>query len=136
MKTHKISLEKFKIDKTTLRDILRMTLVSVVITLTAVLIFGIVIKLAEVPFAIIMPINQVIKLLSVLLGALIGIKCKEKGVFKGAVAGLLYTLISVFVFLILGGDLDGSFGIIDAISGMIIGAVSGIIAVNTGKNKI
>ena len=109
MKTHKISLEKFKIDKTTLRDILRMTLVSVVITLTAVLIFGIVIKLAEVPFAIIMPINQAIKLLSVLLGALIGIKCKEKAVFIGAVAGLLYTLISVFVFLILGGDLDGSF---------------------------
>lgn len=136
MKTHKISLDKIKIDKNTLCDILRMTLISVLITLVAVLIFGIIVKLADVPSGIIMPINQVIKVLSILLGAVIGIKCKEKGVLKGAVAGLLYTVISVFVFLILNKTLTGSFGVVDAVSGIILGAVSGIIAVNTGKNRI
>ncbi len=136
MKTRKISLEKIKIDKSVLKDILGMTLISVLVTLVAVLIFGIIIKLVEVPEGIIMPINQVIKVVSVLIGALVGIKSKQKGVLKGAVAGLLYTLISVFVFLILGSSLSGSFGVIDALSGIIIGAVSGIIAVNTGKNRI
>lgn len=123
-------------DKETLKDIFRMSLVSIIITLAAVLIFGIIVKLVAVPDGIIMPINQVIKVLSLLFGAIIGIRYKNKGVPKGAIAGLIYTLISVFIFLILGGTISGAFGITDAVLGIVMGAVSGIIAVNTGKQRV
>ena len=135
MKSHKIQLKNV-FDKVTLTDIFRMSLISVIISLAAVLIFGIIIKLVEVGNGVIMPVNQVIKVVSLLFGAIIGIREKRQGILKGAIAGLIYTVISVFVFLILGGQLKGSFGIVDALLGIVMGAVSAIIAVNTGKSRV
>ena len=135
MKSRKIELKRI-FDKESLSDIFRMSLISIIITLAAVLIFGIIIKFADVGNGIIMPVNQVIKVFSLLFGAIAGIRCKRQGILKGAIAGIIYTLISVFVFLILGGELSGSFGFVDAVSGIVMGAVSGRLAVNTGKNKV
>lgn len=135
MKSHKIQLKNV-FDKVTLTDIFRMSLISVIISLAAVLIFGIIIKLVEVGNGVIMPVNQVIKVVSLLFGAIMGIREKRQGILKGAIAGLIYTVISVFVFLILGGQLKGSFGIVDALLGIVMGAVSAIIAVNTGKSRV
>lgn len=135
MKLNKINLKGIKINKIFIKDIAKATLFSLIITLFSVLILGIIVKFVDVPNNILMPINQVIKVISVLVGCIIGIKTKENGALKGGLSGLIYTLVSIFIFLILGTNLKGSFNIIDLILGIIIGAISGIIAVNTGKKR-
>ncbi len=124
-----------KINKASVIDIARATLIAVIISLIAVLIFGIVIKLTDVSDAIIMPVNQVIKVISVLFGCIIGFKQKEKGAIKGAVVGALYTALSVLIFWIICGSPKGSFGWADALTGVISGIIAGIIAVNVGKKQ-
>lgn len=125
-----------KWNKNTLTDILRSALIAVIFSLIGVLILALVVKLTGIDSSVILPINQVLKILSILFGCLIGIKTKEKGALKGAIAGLIYTLISVFVFLILNGKLGAdSFSYVDFVAGLAAGAISGIIAVNFGKNR-
>lgn len=127
--------KSIKINKATVTDVARATLIAVIISLIAVLIFGIVIKLTNVSDAIIMPVNQVIKVISVLLGCIIGFKQKEKGAIKGAVVGVLYTALSVLIFWIICGSPKGNFGWADALTGVISGIIAGIIAVNVGKKQ-
>lgn len=134
-KRKKINIDFLKLNKTNVTDILRSTLIAVIISLIAVLIFGIVIKLANVPDNIILPINQVIKVVSVLMGCVIGFKHKEKGALKGGIAGTLYTALSILIFWVICGSPKGNFGWADAVTGIISGAIAGIIAVNIGKKK-
>ncbi len=136
MKLKEINIKKFKLDKATVTDIVRASLIAVIISLLAVLILGIIMKFVDISDAILLPVNQVIKVISVLLGCIIGIKCKTRGALKGLAVGAIYTLASILIFWIVNGNLGGNFGVVDAVSGLITGAVSGIIAVNTGKNKI
>ncbi len=135
MKLDKAKLKELKIDKSFFIDCLKATLFSLVITLIVVLILGIIIKFVHIPKNVLMPINQVIKVISMLIGCVFGIKNKRNGAFKGGVTGLLYTLLSVFIFLILGFSLKNSFNYIDVLLGIVIGAISGIVAVNTGKKS-
>ena len=135
MKLNKVNLKGIKVDKTFLKDVIKSALFSLIITLVCVLILGIVVKFVAVPPTILLPINQVIKVISVLLGCVIAIKDKRNGAIKGGICGLIYTLLSVFIFLILGMSLKESFSFIDVLLGIIIGAISGIIAVNTGKKS-
>ncbi len=135
MKLNKVNLKGIKVDKTFLKDVIKSALFSLIITLVSVLILGIVVKFVAVPPTILLPINQVIKVISVLLGCVIAIKDKRNGAIKGGICGLIYTLLSVFIFLILGMSLKESFSFIDVLLGIIIGAISGIIAVNTGKKS-
>ncbi len=130
-----INLKAIKLDKQNVIDIVRATLIAVIISLISVLVFGIVIKLTNVPDKIILPINQVIKVISVLLGCVLGFRQKEKGALKGIIVGVLYTALSVLIFWIICGSPKGSFGAPDAVTGIITGAVCGIIAVNVGKRK-
>lgn len=127
--------KSLKLNKANIVDIARATLIAVIISLISVLIFGIVIKLTDVPDGIILPINQVIKVISVLLGCIIGFKQKEKGALKGAVVGTLYTALSVLIFWIICGSPKGSFSWADALTGVISGVIAGIIAVNVGKKQ-
>lgn len=136
MKLKEINIKKFKLDKATVTDIVRASLIAVIISLIAVLILGIIMKFVDIGNAVLLPVNQVIKVLSVLFGCILGIKCKTRGALKGLIVGLIYTLASILIFWIVNGTLTGNFGLLDAVSGLIVGAVSGIIAVNTGKSKI
>ncbi|MBR2480337.1 MAG: TIGR04086 family membrane protein [Clostridia bacterium] len=135
MKLEKLKIKGIKIDKSFFIDTAKTALFSLIITLLAVLILGIVIKFVNIPNNVLMPINQVIKVISVLIGCIIGIKNKQNGALKGGISGLIYTLISIFIFLILGYSLKDSFSFIDLLLGIIIGAISGVIAVNTGRRK-
>ena len=135
MKINQLKLKKIKIDKEFIKDALNSSLFSLIITLISVLILGIIIKFVEIPNNILMPINQVIKVVSLLLGCIFGIRTKEQGAFKGGITGVIYTLLSIFIFLILGTSLKESFNYIDIIFGTVIGIITGIIAVNTGKKR-
>ena len=135
MKIDKTKFKGIKLDKTTLTDTLKTTLFALIFTLICVLILGIIIRFVNIPANILMPINQVIKVIALLIASIFGIKNKRNGALKGGISGLVYTLLSVFIFLILGYSLKESFSFIDVLLGTIIGAISGIIAVNTGKKS-
>ena len=133
MKLNQLKLKKINLDKSIIIDTLKSSIIALVITLLFVLIFGIILKFVDVPANIITPINQVIKVVSVLIGSLIGFKTKSGGAIKGCLTGIIYTVLSMFIFIIVGVKLNQSFNWIDIVFGLVIGAISGIIAVNTGK---
>lgn len=119
------------IKKTTVFDIIRGALIAIVVSLIGVLLLALIVKLASIGSDVILPINQVLKILSILIGCILGIKDKTKGAVKGGTIGLVYSLLSIFVFLILNKTLDGSsINYIDIVTGAAAGALSGIIAIN------
>ena len=67
-------MEKTSSFKQELLDVLKSVLFSTLISLALVLIFAIVIKFASLPSGVIMPVNIAIKILSVLIGVMIGFK--------------------------------------------------------------
>ena len=133
MKINQLKMKKISFNKSIITDTLKSSIIALVITLLCVLIFGIILKFVDVPSNVIKPINQVIKIISLLTGCLIGFKNKSIGAIKGGLTGVIYTLLSMFIFLIIGVKLNQSFNWIDILFGMVIGVICGIISVNTGK---
>ena len=81
---------------------------AVSMSLLGVLLFAVVIKYTSVSENAIQPINQVIKILSILIGCfVVGKKFESKGWLWGIIIGVTYTLVAFIVFSIL----DGSFNI-------------------------
>ena len=133
MNLKEVKFKGIKVDKAFFKDVIKGSLFALIITLITVLIFGIVIKLTSISNEIIMPINQVIKVISIFFGIIFSFKTKQSGAVKGLLVGLVYTLLSLFIFLIIGGTLEGSFNYLDLIFGAVLGTISGIVSVNTGK---
>ena len=77
-------------------------------------------------------INQVIKVLSVLLGVSLTLKKdKTKGLLKGAGVGALYTLLAYLVFSVLVGNFNFGLSLVfDTIFAAVIGLICGVIFVN------
>ncbi len=121
--------------KGNITDVLKAVLLSTLISLGLVLIFAVIIKFAALPSNVIMPVNIAIKIISVLLGCLIGFKTPENGLLKGAVTGLIFMLFTFFIFAALSGFKDVKFSWIDLITLPIAGAISGVIAVNIKHKK-
>ncbi len=128
-------MEKTTDLKGNITDVIKAILLSVLISLGLVLIFAMVIKFAALPSKVIMPVNIAIKILSVLIGTLIGFKNAQNGLFKGAITGLVYMLFTFFIFAALSGFKDIKFSWIDLVTLPIAGAISGIIAVNIRGRK-
>lgn len=116
-------------------DILRSTLFSTLIAISLVLIFAIIIRFASVENSVIMPVNIAIKILSILIGTMIGIKTPQNGILKGALNGLFFMLLTFLIFSALNGFKDVTFSWIDLITLPVAGAISGIIAVNLKSRK-
>ena len=131
----KISNKK---DNSLILSILKGSLIALSISLVGILFFAFIIKLFGLTDGWIKPINQIIKAISILIGVFFALKKdKQKGLIKGLMIGLVYTLLAFVVFSIL----NGSFGIdksllTDVLFGAIMGAICGIIAVNLkGRNQ-
>ncbi len=106
---------------------------TLIIVLAGVLIFAGVIKIASLSASVIKPVNQFIKVIAVFLGCFLSARGRL-GFLKGALIGVLGTVLVYLVFSLMVGDL--SFGlsfVVDLIFGLIVGVVSGIIAVNVRK---
>ena len=75
-------------------------------------------------------INQVIKGVSIFVGVYLMIKTAQHGFLKGLVGGAVFFLVSLTVFLILGGE--PSFGsiLLDIAIALINGTLTGVLAVN------
>ncbi len=106
----------------------------IIITLSSVLIFAGVVKLATLNSTVIKAVNQFIKIVSVFLGCTFTVK-QGKGLIKGIIIGIISTVITYLLFALIGGGV--SFGLsflIDVILGIVVGGTAGVISVNFKKN--
>lgn len=113
---------------------LKGVLASVSFVLFGVLLFALSIKLFGFSSSVIKPVNQIIKVLSVFCGVMIGVR-GNKGFIKGGAVGFLSMLLTYVVFAFMGGEsIFGAGFVLDLVFGAAVGAISGIISVNVKKN--
>ena len=65
-----------------------------------------------------------------LIGVCVGFKGASGGAVKGAITGLLYMLLCVFVFAVADGFKSANFNFADLLTTVITGIIAGIISVN------
>ena len=115
-------------------ELLKGTLFSLIISMLLIIVFAIIIRFANISDSLILPINQVIKGVSLLLGTIIALKGSNKGIVKGFLIGIFYSIFSYIIFSILSSSLTfGLTSLTDLVFNGIIGAISGLIAVNIKK---
>ena len=107
---------------------------AVIASLLFVLIFTLVIQLFSLPLEVVKPVNQVFKILSIVVGGLIFIRGD-----KGWLKGIIYGVIAVIVTYLLYGAISHSLSIswkfpLEILLGAVCGTITGIIAVNIKKN--
>ena len=102
--------------------------VSSLLTLAAVLVFALLIKLFSWGSSVIMPVNQVIKLTCAALGCVLCIR-GEKPVLRGALSGLGTVLVTYFLFAAIAGSISFGWGNVpDLLFGAVAGGIGGAIA--------
>lgn len=108
--------------------------VSFIITFSAIIIFAFTIKWTDISDSLISPINLIIKGVSIAVGALLFTRKSKNGIIKGAIFGVFYTVIAFALFSLLAGTFNLGFGLLlDIAFAVMIGAIMGIIGVNTRK---
>ncbi len=114
-------------------QIAKATLAAVLFSLVYVLIFTLIIRLAQLSSGVIKPVNQIFKIIAIIIGGMLFIR-GEKGYLKGAIAGLCTVILTYILFSVIGGSFSiAPTFIIEIIIGVAAGAVTGIIAVNVKK---
>lgn len=129
------SIKEVKLKGQFFKCLIKGSLIALSISLIAICIFAFVLRFCDISEEVIKPINQIIKIVSVLIGAYIGMKdCKEMGLITGFFIGLLYTVLAFVVFSLLNGIFEFNSSLInDLIFGGIAGGIAGILAVNFRK---
>lgn len=107
--------------------------ISVITALLFILVFAGLIKGFNMGSGVIKPVNQFIKALAIFIGCFFCVK-ECKGLIKGAIIGVAFTIIIHLLFALVGSVTFFSLGLLlDIIFGLIIGAISGVISVNIRK---
>ena len=117
-----------------LKQSLRGVLIAILISLAGVLIFSLVIRLALLNSGVIKAVNQFIKIMSVFLGCFFSLK-ENKGLLKGLIVGIIISTFLIYlIFALISGNSVFSLSfLIDLIFGIIVGGISGVIAVNVKR---
>lgn len=116
-------------------DILRASLIALLISLALVLVFALIVRWASLDGTALTIGNYVIKAVAVLIGVCVGFRNRSGGAVKGAVTGILYTLLCVFVFACANGFKSASFNFADLLTTTITGIIAGIISVNIPRRE-
>ena len=125
-----------KLTKYALADIALSTLLSVIFSVLAVMVFAVIVGFAEIPDEVIEPVNIAIKILAIALASVIGMRRKSNGLIKGLLTGLLYAGATYLVFALTSGSFtDNAMTVYDALTCAASGVLSGILAVNIGKDR-
>ncbi len=105
---------------------------GVAFSLICILIFALIIKFTSISEKAIIPINQIIKVLSILFACfVVGKKVKKGGLFVGLFTGISYTIISFVIFSILDGGFSFGLSVLNDITfGAILGMISGVLCIN------
>ena len=110
--------------------VIKGVLTAVITALIGVLIFACVVKITLMQSNSVKIVNQIIKIVSVFLGCMVAVRA-EKGLLKGCLIGAISNVIIYAIFaLISKTQLFGLSFFIDLIFMLIIGGISGVIAVN------
>ena len=129
--------EKEKNEKKTSRivNIIKGTIIAIILSITALIIFSIILTNTELEESTIKPVIIAITSFSIFIGSIISVsKIEKKGIINGALVGLIYI---VFMY-ILSSIVNSSFGlnlssIILIVLATIGGMIGGIIGVNIKK---
>ena len=116
-------------------SIIKAAALSVIVSLVGALIFALVLSFTNLDGGVIKTVNQFIKILAVFLGCFFFIK-DNAGLFKGLISGAVSAFITYLIFSLVSG-VGIKFGLeffIDLAFTAVIGAISGIIAVNVKKD--
>ena len=99
-------------------------------SLLAAVVFASILQIFPLEDKWIYPINQTVKVVAVILGALVCVR-GEKGLLQGLAIGVLFTALSYLTFSALGGDFSLSWLIFAELAlALFSGAVGGVVAVN------
>lgn len=116
---------------------LRSAILATIFTIALILIFALILKNGGLSERSIPLLNQIIKIVSVTLAALLNvIKMKEKFFLAGAMAGIMYILIGFLTFSLIEGNLGNFLALLsDALMAALIGAIAAIIFSQFKKHK-
>ena len=118
-----------KIFPSAIKGAITSTLVSII----GIFIFAFIVKMTSLSGTVIKTANQFIKIISVFIGCLFFLK-EKNGIIKGVLLGAIYSVLIYAIFSLIGGELNFNKSFfIDLIFMIIVGAISGIISVNTKK---
>lgn len=108
-----------------LNQVLNASFISVLLSIILILIFALIIKFVNIDVSAVPIINLIIKAVSIFIG--VSISIKSKGLLNGAFAGIVYTILSAIVLLLLGGEFEIGSIFIDLAIAVAIGALAGIL---------
>ena len=116
--------------KTFLTSVLKATALSLICSLSGILIFALIVKIATLSGGTIKTVNQFIKVMAVFIGCFFSVK-GTLGIVKGAISGALCTLLLYAVFALMSGSSVFSVETLaDLAFTAVVGGISGVIAVN------
>ena len=125
-------------DKGFIKTVIKGALIALSISLVSICVFAFLLRFFEISADLIKPINQIIKIISVLIGTFMSLKnIKEMGLITGFFIGVLYSFLAFLIFSILNGSISFNPSLLnDILFGGISGAIAGVFAVNIfGKRK-
>ena len=117
-------------------DVVKTVVIALLISMVSVLVFALVVKSTDVGEDVIGYVNLAIKILSVVIGCLIGFRRGSGfGWLKGVISGLLYVVTSFLVFSAISGELSlADVSVLDLVTGAVVGLLSGVLTVNLKKS--
>lgn len=118
-----------KINLTTITNILKASLIGVVVSILLVLLFAFVLKFVDLSSGVISLVDQIIKVLSIAIAVIMLNKSNGEGLLlKGILTGAVYSIITFVVFSILNGGFNLGLGIFTDIAfSSLVGGVSAIL---------
>ena len=116
-------------------DIIKTVIIAVLVSMVLVLAFSLIVKATDIGDQTIDYVNLGIKIVSVLVGTILGFKRGGKfGWLKGLLSGVLYVVTSFLVFASISGNFSAqSLTWLDFLTGGVVGLLCGVIAVNVKK---
>ncbi len=103
---------------------------SLAFSFLCAVVFASVLQLTALPDKIIYPVNQTVKVLSIVIGALVCVR-GEKGWLQGLAIGALFAALSYLAFSALGGGFSLSWLLfLELALSLFAGAIGGVVAVN------
>lgn len=111
--------------------------VALIITFACILVFALIIKFANLNDSVIVPINLIIKALSVAIGTIIFTKSKTGGLKKGMIFALSYITLAFVIFSALAGNFIFEISLLlDYVFAIIVGVIVGVIRVNVKQKNM
>lgn len=118
-----------KINLSSIINILKASLIGVVVSILLVLLFAFVLKFVDLNSNTISLVDQIIKILSILVAVIILNRLNSEGLLiKGLLTGAVYSILTFIVFSILNGGVNFSIAIFtDVIFSALVGGVVAIL---------